>query len=49
MDGHFVHVGALLNFDPSLEQLSDLPPGWEAERHDSGSPWIRTKSGADDG
>jgi hypothetical protein len=48
-DGHFVHVGVLLNLDPSLDQLADLPPGWEAERDDSGAPWIITRYGAGDG
>jgi hypothetical protein len=48
VDGNFVHVGALLDFDPSLEQLADLPLGWEAERCDPSSPWIRTSSGARD-
>ena len=48
-DGNFVIIGVLLNFDPSLDELADLPSGWEAERRDSCSPWIRTRSGADDG
>jgi hypothetical protein len=47
-DGNFVIVGVLLDFDPSLNELSDLPPGWEAERPDPASSWIRTKSGAGD-
>jgi hypothetical protein len=45
-DGHWVMVGVLLEFDPSLDQLADLPPGSEAERQDTNLPWIRTKSGA---
>jgi hypothetical protein len=48
-DGDHVMLGVLLNFDPSLDELADLPTGWEAERKDSDSPWIRTKSGARDG
>jgi hypothetical protein len=48
-DGKFVIVGVLLSFDPSLDELADLPPGWEAERQDLGSPWIRTRSGVGDG
>lgn len=47
-DGHFVIIEVLLRFDPSLDQLADLPRGWEAERDDSRSPWIRTQSGARD-
>jgi hypothetical protein len=47
-DGNFVMVGVLLDFDPSLHDLSDLPPGSEAERRDHASPWIKTKSRAGD-
>jgi hypothetical protein len=47
-DGNWVTVGVLLDFDVSLDQLADLPAGWEAERKDSASPWIRTKSSATD-
>ena len=43
-DGHFVLVGVLVDFDPSLDELADLPIGWEAERSSVGSPWIVTKS-----
>jgi hypothetical protein len=46
--GNFVVVRVLLDFDPSLDELADLQPGWEAERRDPGSPWIRTRSGAGD-
>src|SRR5262252_7016672 len=31
-DGHYVIVGVLLDSDPSLNEVADLPPGWEAER-----------------
>ncbi|WP_315769573.1 MULTISPECIES: hypothetical protein [unclassified Bradyrhizobium] len=41
-DGHFVHVGGLLQFDPSLHDISDLPAGCKAERTDGASPWVRT-------
>jgi hypothetical protein len=44
-DGRRIHVGHLLNFDPSLNHLADLPPEWEAERKDADSEWIRTKRG----
>jgi hypothetical protein len=42
-DGNFVVIGVLLDFDPSLDEVADLPAGWEAERRDPGSSWIRTK------
>jgi hypothetical protein len=43
-DGNYVIVGVLLDLDPSLNELADLPAGWEAERKDSNSVWIRIKS-----
>jgi hypothetical protein len=42
-DGNYVHVRHLVNFDPSLNRLADLPPEWEAERKDATSAWIRTR------
>jgi hypothetical protein len=45
-DGNFVMVDVLLGFDPSLHDIADLPVGWEAERKDQDSPWIRTRSHA---
>ena len=48
-DVYHVSVGVLLDFDGTLDEVADLPPGWEAERKDSISPWIRTHSGATDG
>lgn len=47
-DGHLVGMGHLVSRDPSLDQLSDLPDGWEAERKSPADPWIRTKSTFDD-
>ena len=41
-DGHFVHVGGLLQFDPTLHEISDLPAGCKAERMDGASPWVRS-------
>ena len=47
-DLHLVHVGALLSFDPTLNQLADLPRDWEAERRDIASAWIKTGPTASD-
>ena len=47
-DVHLVHVGELLNFDRILNALGNLPFGWEAERDDPVSPWIRTGPQATD-
>ena len=34
----------LLERDPSLNEIADLPIHWEAERNAVGGEWIRTKS-----
>jgi hypothetical protein len=47
-DPYHVSIGALLEFDGTLDDLADLPVGWEAERSDIESPWIRTRCGAKD-
>ena len=47
-DAYHVSVGALLDFDPSLNEVADLPAQWEAERNGPASPWIRTRSCATD-
>lgn len=45
---YHVSVGVLLDVDLTLDEIADLPAEWEAERQEPGSPWIRTKCGADD-
>lgn len=40
-DCNVVGVAHLTDRDPSLQALSDLPDGFEAERVAVGSPWIR--------
>lgn len=47
-DLHLVCVGALAGHDSTLNDLADLPRGWEAERRDAASPWIRTRFEARD-
>ena len=37
-----VGIGHVLDQDPSLRLLDDLPPNWEAERTTIGQPWVRT-------
>jgi len=39
-----VGVGHLLEIDPSLLEIQDLPEGTEATRVDVNSPWIRRPS-----
>jgi hypothetical protein len=40
---HGVCIGHLLERDPSLHEVVDLPIGWEAERKGQGGPWIRSR------
>lgn len=39
---YHVSVGILLDVDPTLNEVADLPPEWEAERLEEGGGWIRT-------
>jgi predicted adenylyl cyclase CyaB len=42
-DGVVVQLGEMIQFDPSLEDLADLPMGWHAWRSALGSPWHRAE------
>ncbi len=42
-DGRAACFGCMLEKDPSLRALADLPPGWQARREDASSPWERQK------
>ena len=39
--GRVVGIGQLIDGDPSLRQLADLPRGWRAWRRGPGMPWQR--------
>jgi hypothetical protein len=39
-----VHAEHVIERDPSVVELADLPPGWEARRKSEGSPWVREPS-----
>ena len=39
--GSVVGIGHLLERDPSLREVMDLPDGYEAERAAAGAPWTR--------
>lgn len=41
--GHLVGIGHLVERDSSLDDLSDLPDGWEAERRSLEAIWVRRK------
>lgn len=43
-DGHLVGLEHLIERDPTLSEVLDLPLDWDAEREDPGKPWIRTSS-----
>jgi len=38
------HLGHLIDQDPTLDELADLPIGWEASRDGSDKPWVRRPS-----
>jgi hypothetical protein len=39
-----VGINHLLDRDPSLKEVLDLPENWEAERVDQKAPWQRRRS-----
>lgn len=43
-DGRLSCLGCLLELDPTLAQIADLPRGWEAFREAVGGPWSREPS-----
>jgi hypothetical protein len=45
---YHVSIGVLLEVDATLNDVADLPVGWEAERKRVGTPWLRTRCGAQD-
>ena len=40
---YHVSVGVLLDADPTLNEIADLPPEWEAERSEIGADLLRTQ------
>jgi hypothetical protein len=47
-NGKFVRLVEAVENDPTLQQLSDLPLGWYAERAGPGQPWTRQSAFARD-
>jgi len=43
---HYIQIGMLVEYDPSLTELADLPMEWEAERAGPEKSWIRASAGA---
>jgi hypothetical protein len=40
-DAKIVGLGEIVQLDPSVEELADLPPGWHAWRAAADRPWQR--------
>ena len=47
-DGKLVTLGDMVQIDPSLAEVADLPVGWIAWRDDVDAPWEREPSEPDD-
>jgi hypothetical protein len=47
-DAMVVALKEIVDIDPSLLALADLPLGWQASRESQQSPWTRSKMDADD-
>ena len=45
-DASVALLGELAQFDPSILDLADLPPGWQAHREAADGPWVRTLASA---
>lgn len=46
-DGVVVSLSEILEIDPSLSDLADLPPGWHAWRRAVGESWKRQENSTD--
>ena len=47
-DGRVVCLEHMVSRDPSVIQLADLPPGWQATRRSPKHPWQRRQRPPDD-
>ena len=48
-DGRIVGLDCMLERDPSIAELADLPLGWRAWREIPSDPWIRELNPDDEG
>src|SRR5215831_16228001 len=39
-DGRVVCLEEIIHLDPTVLEVADLPPGWQAIRHCVGGPWL---------
>ena len=42
-DAMLVTLKSIVAIDPSVVEVADLPPGWQAVRSAPGQPWMRRK------
>jgi hypothetical protein len=42
-DAAIVGLGSIYDLDPSIGELADLPPGWQAIRDRRDGPWAHSK------
>ncbi len=47
-DGRVVCLEEMVHLDPSVLEVADLPPGWQAVRDRVGAPWMRRPRPADE-
>jgi hypothetical protein len=40
-DGRVVCLEEMVELDPTVLEVADLPPGWQAVREEVGGPWTR--------
>ena len=46
-DAQVVSLSHIVDLDPSVLDVADLPPGWQAVRQAVGKPWVRRLHPAD--
>lgn len=46
-DGRVVGLEEIVRLDPTVVEVADLPPGWEAFRDGAGTTWMRRPCLAD--
>ncbi len=42
-DAKLVCLSEIVEFDPTVLEVADLPPGWQAVRNDGGMQWTRRR------
>ena len=46
-DGRIVSLEEIVNLDPTVLNVADLPPGWQAVRDEVGGEWKRQRQPED--